>query len=268
MAGRSRRGMRLALGALCVGLIGCTTIPGRPPGGGGGPRPATRASKAPFVPTTTALTFDGNALPAFEDPSSEDERRSGRWSMGRWIAVDGQYQQMKEADTATLMFRRYTGDAFGMPNGYAPSRYRMEATVMAYKPVSKKESELAGAPVGLLSIIPYYLDSTHYILMEAIKNRYEVWFVDGLTPGDEWNAEAARKFNMDATPDIQVNQPIKLAAEVDTKQGTMKIYINDELKEILQDKAFIKDVQHSVALVSNGNYIAYKDVKFTPLSAD
>jgi hypothetical protein len=257
----------MAIGALCVALIGCATLPSRPPGGGGRSPQNPRAPRAPFVPVTTTLSFDGNTVPPFEDPSSEDERRSGRWSLGRWIAVDGQYEQMKEAPTATLMIRRYNGEALGKPNGYAPSRYRFESTIQAFKAADVPETNLAGSPVGLLAIIPYYLDSTHYVLMEGIKNRYEVWFVDGMTPGDEWNADTSRKFNMDATPDIAVNQPIQLGAEVDTKQGAMKVYINGELKEVLQ-APFIKDVQHSVALVSNGNYVAFKDVKLTPLSAD
>lgn len=255
--------------ALCAGIVSCTTTPPtRPPVRQPQRTPPSPTPLVPFVSTTTTLNFDGTMAAPFEDPTTEDQRRTGRWSMGRWALADNTYRQTRQVDTATLMFQRYTGDGFGQPNGMAPSKYRLEVTVFAYQAVTATESVIAGAPVGILGLIPYYLDATHYILVEAVKNRYEVWFVDGLTPGDEWAAETYQKYAGEATSSLAVNEPIKYKIDVDTKAGLMRLYINDELKEVISDPKFIKDVQHSFALVSNGNYIAFKDVKLTPFSAD
>lgn len=268
MAGSSRirRGVALAVGALCVGVVGCTVVPSQP-GNHYSTPPAPKASEAPFTPYTTALTFDGSTAAPFEDPTTTDERSTGRYSMGRWMANNGAYEQTQELDAATLMFQRYNGDGFGHPNGMAPSRYSFEATAFAYKPVTASESVMAGAPVGILAVVPYYLDSTHYILVEAAKDRYQAWFVDGLTPGDEWSADTYMRYDEQATGSLDVNQPVKFKIDMDTKAGTMRLSINDELKDVITDKKFIKDVQHSVALLSNGNYAAFKDVKLTPESA-
>lgn len=266
MAGniRIRRGLGVALAALVVGVVGCTTPPGQPGRAFSNPTPAP---STPYVPTSTTLDFSGNEPAPFEDPTSTDERFSGRFSAGRWLTANNTYRQTQEVQTATLMLQRYNGDGFGLPDGQAPSKYSVEATAFAYQPVTASESVIAGAPAGVVGYIPYYLDSTHYIIVERVKDQYEVWFVDGLTPGDEWAAETYRKFDMKATGSLAVNEPVKFKTEIDTKKGTMRLWINGEYQAQLTDTNFIRgDVQHGFALVSNGNYVAYRDVKLQGLA--
>ncbi|MBO9542786.1 hypothetical protein J7643_19535 [bacterium] len=268
MAGHSRmrRGLALAVGAVCIGLIGCMVAPNNP-GNGNKPKPAPLRTE-PFVSKTTTLDFSGSMPAPFEDPTTGDQRFSTRWAAGRWAASNGEFRQQQQVSTATLMMQRYKGDGFGLPDGQAPSKYRLEATAFAYRPVTASGSIIAGAPAGVVAIIPYYLDTTHYIIVERVNNLYEVWFVDGLTPGDEWNAEVYRKYDMMATGSLAVNEPITYKTEIDTKAGTLKLWINDEFQTLIQDPNFIKDVKHGIALVANGNFVAYKDMKLTPLSAE
>lgn len=262
---RTRRGLGVALAALLIGVVGCTTSPGQPSNKLRNPSPAPSAA---YVPTNATLDFSGSEPAPFEDPTSTDERFSSRYSAGRWLAADGQFRQTQEVQTATLMIQRYKGDGFGFDDGQAPSRYSVEATALAYKSVTASESVIAGAPAGVVGYMPYYLDTTHYIIVERVKDQYEVWFVDGLTPGDEWAAETYRKFDMKATGSLAINEPVTFKSEIDTKKGTMRLWINGEYQAQISDPDFIKDVQHGFALTSNGNYVAFKDVTLAGLSND
>jgi len=260
---RIRRGLGVALAALVVGVVGCTTIPGQPSNKIRNPSPAP---STPYVPTNTTLDFSGSEPAPFEDPTKTEERFSSRYAAGRWLAANGQYRQTQEVQTATLMLQRYKGNGFGLEDGQAPSRYSVEVTAFAYKPVTASESVIAGAPAGVVGYMPYYLDTTHYIIVERVKDMYEVWFVDGLTPGDEWAAETYRKFDLKATGSLAVNEPVTFKSEIDTKKGTMRLWINDEYQAQLADANFIRDVQHGFALTSNGNFVAFRDVKLSGIS--
>lgn len=267
MAGsiRIRRGLGVALAAVLIGVIGCTTPPGQPSSKLRNPSPGP---SVPFVPVTTTLNFSGDDPAPFEDPTTVDERFSTRYSAGRWLTQNGTYRQTQEVQTATLMIQRYKGGGFGHPDGQAPSKYSVEATAFAYRPVTASGSIIAGAPAGVVGMMPYYLDTTHYIIVERVNDQYEVWFVDGLTPGDEWAAETYRKFDLRATGSLAINEPVTFKSEIDAKKGTMRLWINGEYQAQLSDPAFIRDVQHGFAFVSNGNFVAYKDVKLTAMSAD
>lgn len=260
---RIRRGLGVALAAMVIGAIGCTTPPGEPSKKLRNPSPVP---STPFVPTNTTLDFSGDGPAPFEDPTTTDERFSSRYAAGRWQVANGTYRQTQEVQTATLMIQRYNGNGFGKEDGQAPSRYSVELTALAYRPVTATESVIAGAPAGVVGYMPYYLDTTHYIIVERVKNFYEVWFVDGLTPGDEWAAETYRKFDLRATGSLAVNEPVTFKSEIDTKRGTMRLWINGEYQAQLTDTNFIRDVQHGFALTSNGNYVAFKDIKLSAIA--
>jgi len=254
-------GSVLALGAAC------SALPGGPGGGGGAPAPVQSPApgqrpqaREPVPPRLAVLDFASGSVAPFTDPTTEDERRTGRFAMGRWLVKDGFYQQTLEAAMPSLSLRRYMGTGWGLVDGKAPARYRMEVTLQALRPVSRKPGELAGAPVGVLGIIPYYLDSTHYVMLEAVQDRLEMWFVDGLTPGDTWSADTHLRFQGASTPSLAVGKPITLAAEVDTRNGSIQIESQGEIREVVTDPGFLKDVPHGVALVSNGNYVGVSRV--------
>lgn len=245
-------------GALLTACSLGSGLPGGQPSPPGGPalaRPQAVPSREPVSPSLVTLDFASTSVAPFVDPTTEDERRTGRFAMGRWLVKDGFYQQTLEAAMPSLSLRRYVGGGLGLADGKAPSRYRMEVTLQALRPVSRRPGELAGAPVGVLGIIPYYLDSTHYVLLEAVQDRLELWFVDGLTPGDAWQADTHLRFQGVSTPSLAVGRPITLAAEVDTRTGTVQIEAQGELREVVTDPAFVREVPHGVALVSNGNFV-------------
>ncbi len=226
-----------------------------PPGGSAPAKPQNLPPKDPIPPRLVTHDFASTSVAPFVDPTTEDERRTGRFAMGRWLVKDGFYQQTLEAAMPSLSLRRYIGSGLGQADGKAHSRYRMEVTLQALRPVSRRPGELAGAPVGVLGIIPYFLDSTHYVMLEAVQDRLELWFVDGLTPGDAWQADTHMRFQGVSTPSLAVGRPITLAAEIDTRTGTVQIEARGELREVVTDPTFVRDVPHGVALVSNGNFV-------------
>lgn len=268
----------LALGlTLGLGVLGCNPAPTGPgDGGGGGTTPEATPSPAPFVGVTTTVEFNEAADAAlFVDPTTEEQRATGRFSSGNWVIRDGWFAQTREAQSATLMFRRYNGAALGLPNGQAVSRYRVETLAQPYQAVPEaRQFDIAGYPTGIVGMIPYYLDPTHYILLIATPqtssgpSEASLWVVDGLMPGDNWDVSVHRKWRSNLKGEqLQVGTNVQWGAEVDTKAKTITVFLNGEQKETLT-LDFIQDVQHSVSLISNGNFVQYDWLRLTPLSAE
>lgn len=192
----------------------------------------------------------------FEDPTSPEERLSGRYYLGRWVASAEGVQQEETPPSPSITIRRYTGAAFGAPGGLAPSRYRVEAELQAYDKAGLGPEDIPGAPVGALAILPYFKDTTHYVLMVATPTQAQVWMVDGLRPGDEWDASKHRRWLYQLPGPIAVGDTVKWGAEIDTKRQQIKVYLNGELRSSFFDP-FIQEGEHSVALFSNGNFVRY-----------
>lgn len=250
--------------AVALVVAGCGVAAPAGPRPGSGPA-AQRNDIAPPVPVIApdpGIVFRvGMAVSRipFEDPTTMEERESARYFMGRWAMNDGAYQQEDVPPSAGMSFRRYDGNAFGTQDGLAPSHYRVDAVVSAFAPAGRGPDDIPGSPVGALGIVPYYLDTTHYLLMVATPTDAELWTVDGLRPGDEWDAATYRKWLYDLPTPLKVGDEVRWGADVDTKAQTIGIYLDGQLMEDLTDP-FIKDVAHSVSLISNGNYVRYSSL--------
>lgn len=266
--------MAFALG-LAATLAGCQhAAPNQatPGGGGGAPTPAPSATPAP-KPTPTPGPTKGVVLDLdwskstdvpFSDPTTPTDQASGRFFVGDWSVQGGMYTQSASPSSAALSFRAYNGNAFGMADGMAPAHYRVDAEMEAYKASDMSPQDMAGAPVGILGLIPYYLDSTHYILLDATPNEAECWFVDGLQPGDEWDASKYRVWNKDLATPIGIGQKVQWGAEIDLNADTVSIYYMGQLQQVIPGGQFLQPgVNHQIALLSNGNYVGYDHFTLT-----
>jgi len=224
------------------------------------PAAATGADATVIRP---GLALTASQFP-FDDPTSPEERLSGRFFLGRWTSGAEGVQQEDTPPSAAMTFRRYTGAAFGSPGGTAPAHYRVDVELQAYDKAKLGPADIPGSPVGALAVIPYFRDTTHYVLLAATPTEAQVWVVDGLRPGDEWDASKHRRWLYTLPTPIGVGDTIKWGAEVDTTQQSIKIYLNGELKEHFNDP-FLTDAPHSVALMSNGNQVRYTSLELKTL---
>ncbi len=257
----------LILVAMTMAVACVTKAPPASPGAPGEPALAPDPADPGLAP---ALSIPGEDLSAvirpglalapsqfpFEDPTTPEERLTGRYFMGRWIATADGVQQEEAPPSPSISLRRYTGAAFGEPGGKAPPRYRVEAELQAYQPAGLGPEDVPGSPVGALALVPYYKDTTHYVLMVATPTQAQVWMVDGMRPGDEWDASKYRRYLMQLPTPIAVGDTVKWGARVDTARQHLEIYLNGELKESFADP-FIQEGDHGIALFSNGNYVRY-----------
>lgn len=217
--------------------------------------------QAPLAPEDLASVIrPGLALAPsqfpFDDPTNPDERLSGRYFMGRWVATAEGVQQEETPPSPSVSIRRYVGQAFGAPGGIVPSRYRVDAELLAYDAAGLGPEDIPGSPVGALALVPYFRDTTHYVLMVATPTQAQVWMVDGLRPGDEWDASKHRRWLYQLPAPIGVGDTVKWGAEVDTKRQQLKVYLNGELRSAFFDP-FLQEGEATVALYSNGNKVRY-----------
>ncbi|MBU6428224.1 MAG: hypothetical protein KGR26_04390, partial [Cyanobacteria bacterium REEB65] len=216
----------------------------------------------PGVVLRLGLALGNGNLP-FEDPTTMEERESSRFFMGQWAIDHGALQQEDLPASAGMSFRRYDGSAFGSAGGLAPSHYRVETEVSAFAPSGHGPADIPGSPVGALGIIPYFRDTTHYTLLVATPTDAELWMVDGLRPGDEWDAATYRRWLYELPSPLHVGDNVRWGADIDTKAQTIQISFQGRLMEILTDP-FLQNIAHSVALVSNGNYVRYSSLVLRP----
>ncbi|MNT34182.1 hypothetical protein D3C72_1701450 [compost metagenome] len=182
--------------------------------------------------------------------------------------TDGAYAQSATSPSQTLMIQRYTGSALGKPDGYAPSQYRAEATVQVYAPTEVDPADMVGAPAGVWGFIPYYLDNQHFVIMMASGREAMVWVVDGLKPGDTWDATVYRKWHMYLPEALKVGDTVKWGAKVNAANSELEVFFNGERKTTIRHPMITHAASHSVALISNGNKVRYDSVTLEPLSAD
>ncbi|MGE5708416.1 MAG: hypothetical protein ACM3YO_08785 [Bacteroidota bacterium] len=202
------------------------------------------------------------ATVTFDTPSSFDNPgNSEGYFNGNWVVQDGAYVQAEPSANNYITIRRYTGGGWGS-RGEAPDRYRSEVQIQAYK--ESEAPQLLGYPVGILSYIPYFRDSKHYVVLVATPTstggmKVEAWAVNGYAPGVAWPQEACLMSEWMTTP-CAVGTPVTLGATVDTREHSIRVAINGEEQEKVSSP-MITGGKHWVALVSNGNYVQFDNLR-------
>jgi hypothetical protein len=216
------------------------------------------------LPAAPAPTGASGGQVQLNDPSNfpfldpMQDRGTDLFFNGQWSINGGYIEQAQGARRSSLTFRAYSGNAFGTQGGAAPAHYRADVSVWVYQP-SAQYPDMVGAPLGILGYAPYFINETKYLLVVAKPKALEVWAVDGNQPGTEWPL-SQRLWKQDLASDLAVGAPVTWSVEVDTNAHTAKIWANGEEKTTVTTPLIANGGQR-VALVSNGNYVHYQDLK-------
>lgn len=150
-------------------------------------KPAPAATQAPgpfFEADWRRLTGAGEPV-GFEDPARQSTDPPYWLATGKWriITVDAPgyagpaYQPYEEKPQPWLSFRVVS-------RADVPSRFLVKATVQGVS------SPYLQGPIGEISIIPYYLDPTHYLEVLVTPGHVALWLADGAEPDTDrgWTA--------------------------------------------------------------------------------
>lgn len=212
--------------------------------------------RAPAGGKKTQLTFtDPQELSMFDNPASKEP---AGFTPGEWRIEGGALKQTMGMRDNTANHLRYKGDAFGRPDGQAGQRYRVDVDASAYQQADHQQ--VHGFPTGVLNLMPYYQDPTHYVMLVAKKQTIEAWVADGQRPASMAWPDTNKLWGMWLKEPIAIGQVFKLGAEVDTESKLLRIYVNDELKAERQIPMISTDAPHWVALGANGNYAQYDNL--------
>lgn len=251
--------LRVAAAAL---LVGCQN-----PSGSKNPYVDPSPTPSVSVAEGADITFDSASDAAlFNDPVPPGTKAGGKFFTANWKVVDGELRQTIPPTQPSLTFLTYVGNGFGTSLGQAPKHYRMDADLRAYKESTVAPEEMVGSPLGMLAIIPYYLDPTHYLLYVVTPNEVALWNVDGLAPQDTWDATQYRLWNQQITPALRAGDKIRLGAEVDIPNKMVKLFFNGEYKDLVPVPG-LADQDHYVGLISNGNFVGYDQIVLKNLEA-
>lgn len=250
--------------SLALGLaVGCTPGGGNPgnPGGGGGPTdgpPKEYTGEPSELPAGLAaegtelanVTFDTADVP-FRDAVSQSDVASGSFIPGKWTAGSGAYVQEEPGSSTKLSIRSYTGNP--------GTRYRVQVTGWVYRVFT---SNPANDP-GVVVLMPFYKDATHYVICSANPKLQEAWVCNGQLPGGSWPT-ANRLWGESIDPPRTVGNATTWTCDVDTVAHSMTVYVNGQKRGSVTNPLI--DGAGTVALASNGSQVKYTNFKLYRLA--
>lgn len=239
---------RTRLAVVCsLALVGCERLPDWI---------APNQYRAPAGGKTTMLTFTTPAMP-FDNPAKTEP--SG-FAPGSWSVSGGKLQQTQGASDNLANHIRYVGDAFNNKEGRAGSVYSVSVDCSVAKEVDSPA--VHGFPTGVMAMMPYYQNPTHYVILVAARQDLSCWVVNGYRPaGAEWPA-SAQIWNEWLPQPLDASSSLRWGADIDTEKHTIRILLNDQPK-VTRTVPMISDAPHWIALGANGNYAQFSNLKIS-----
>lgn len=248
-------------------LIGCGTAPGADPPMKSRTSPTPPPEDIPSNPASfpsypalpegarliSSIDFDSEA--PFADAVPADVKEKSHFFPGNWQVVDGTYQQGERGNGQALSIRRW--------NGTLPSRYRIDVTSWPYR-FTGKTPERINESVGVMALLPYFQDETHYLILSASAKDLQLWTADGFVPGVVW-PESNKLLASAISPTLGLDQAITMSAAVDLDGKTIQVFLNgqDKGKAPLEAK-FINNPK-SFAIASNGSLVRFSRIRIYSL---
>lgn len=244
--------------------IGCTPGgggggPNNPGGGGptdGPPREFTGepsqmpAGPAPEGTEIANVDFTTADVP-FRDPVSQSDIATGSFITGKWTAGSGAYVQEEPGSSTKLSIRSYTGNP--------GTRYRVEVTGWVYRVFTSDPAK----DQGVVVLMPFYKDSTHYVIASAGPKLQEAWVCNGQLPGGSWPT-SNKLWGEAIDPPRTVGQATTWTCDVDTVANTMTVYVNGTKRGTVTNPLI--SGAGTVALASNGSQVKYTNFKLYRLA--
>jgi|GEM_PF-2019370 hypothetical protein len=257
--------------AIAGGLAAC----GPAGGGGGGGDPIVSPSVAPpkeylgepqdlpSGPSTQGTTLledvdfkAGNA--PFTDAISQAAMASGSFAAGKWSNKDGVYMQEAPGVSTKLSIRRYNGQALGA-DGVLGGKYRVEVTGWIYRIFASDPA----LDQGVVSLLPFYVDETHYVICSAGPSVAEAWVANGQMPGDTWPM-SNKLWGAMISPPRPVGTAVNWACDVDTAAHSLTIYYNGDRKATVTHPMITGNGY--ACLASNGDQLKYSHFRLYSLT--
>lgn len=196
------------------------------------------------------VDFDTADVP-FRDAVSQAAMASGSFTAGKWSSGGGVYAQEEPGSNTQLSIRRYTGNV--------GTRYRVEVTGWVYRAFVADPAK----DQGVVVLMPFYKDETHYVICSASPNVAEAWVCDGQLPGGSWPT-TNKLWGQMVSPARTVGTPFTWTCDVDTTAGSMTLYLNGDKKATVTNPML--EGAGTVALASNGAQVKYTGFKLYSLA--
>lgn len=178
----------------------------------------------------------------FREAVSQSAMASGSYSPGKWTSGNGVYMQEEPSSNTRLSIRRYTGNV--------GTRYRAEVTGWVYRTFVAD----AAKDQGVVVLMPFYKDESHYVICSASPNVAEAWVCNGQLPGGSWPT-SNKLWGQMIAPARTVGSPFTWTCDVDTVANSMTIYLNGDKKATVTSPLIAG--AGTVALASNGAQVKY-----------
>lgn len=178
----------------------------------------------------------------FRDAVSQSAMASGSYTPGKWTSGNGVYMQEDPGPSTRLSIRLYTGNV--------GTRYRAEVTGWVYRAFVAD----AAKDQGVVVLMPFYKDETHYVICSASPNVAEAWVCNGQLPGGSWPT-SNKLWGQMLSPARTVGSPFTWTCDVDTVANSMTLYLNGDKKATVTSPLI--DGAGTVALASNGAQVKY-----------
>ncbi|MNX71819.1 hypothetical protein D3C86_1031470 [compost metagenome] len=186
----------------------------------------------------------------FRDAVSQAAMASGSFAPGKWMSGNGVYVQEEPGSNTRLSIRRYTGNM--------GTRYRAEVTGWVYRAFVADPAK----DQGVVILMPFYKDETHYVICSASPNVAEAWVCNGQMPGGSWPT-SNKLWGQMISPARTVGSAFTWTCDVDTTANSMTIYLNGDKKATVTSPMI--DGAGTVALASNGAQVKYAGFKLYSL---
>lgn len=187
----------------------------------------------------------------FRDPISQADAASGSFMPGKWTSGGGTYVQEEPGSSTKLSIRAYTGNP--------GTKYRVQVTGWVYHVLSSNPAN----DQGVVVLMPFYRDATHYVICSASPKLQEAWVCNGQLPGGSWPT-SNRLWGEMVNPPRSVGTAITWTADVDTTAHSLTVYVNGQKRGSVTNAQI--DGAGTVALASNGSQVKYANFKLYRLA--
>ncbi|MBU6428439.1 MAG: hypothetical protein KGR26_05490 [Cyanobacteria bacterium REEB65] len=200
-------------------------------------------------PADMRLAAADPAITDFDDPTASAS--DGAYLPGHWKTEAGAIVQDADGPSTKLMVRRFVGPGAG-PQGELPDRYRLEVSAWEFD----YHGNDPGHDPGVLAVIPYWQDVSHFVILSAQDHDSELWADDGRDPGEPW-PQADRLWTAAIAPTVHVGVPVTWDIDVDVPNQHLTVY-TDGQRSADASTPFLTDTPHQLALAANGDEVRFK----------
>lgn len=261
MKGRKTWALAAAVTAL---TFGCSEGGGGGPGGPNNNRLPSDGPPKEFLGEPTVLpagpAVEGTELVnvnfstpdvPFRDGVSQAEIASGSFIPGKWTSGSGAFVQEEPGSSTKLSIRSYTGNP--------GTRYRVEVTGWTYRVFTSDPAR----DQGVVVLMPFYKDATHYVICSATPRLQEAWVCNGQIPGGSWPT-TNKLWGESIDPARTVGMATTWTCDVDTVANSMTVYVNGQKRASVTHPSITGT--GTVALASNGSQVKYTGFKLYRLA--